>query len=266
MSTKKCPFCNGSLSRNSSNEHIIPKWLMGFLNISDEMVTPTHQSSKDGRIVSKRRHLLTNLVSGGICANCNNGWMSDLETENMATLKALIKGSLKTSSLVPSQKWSIARWIFKTAMMLNYGSNYTNKIPLDHFQYLYKHDDSLPDRVCVVIYQYPSNEAFHWIQGLPWMCESDDGVFDQARQDDLLSRGWKTGFQFGELFAVVAYNPFPDCLFLYWRNVLTPLYPFTGQAGFFDREPRFEQENWKVLTELGMGVQLVHRDYRNIQR
>ena len=146
MNKKRCPFCTKPLDKKNSREHIIPKWLLEYLQIADVKISPTHTSSKDNSIVSKREHVLTNLVSGGICVECNNGWMSSLETENMETLRALMNGSLRLADLNLNQKYILARWTFKTALVLNYGSNYPNNIPLKHFKHLFKHQDSLPTR------------------------------------------------------------------------------------------------------------------------
>ncbi|MDT8302857.1 MAG: hypothetical protein RQ760_15350, partial [Sedimentisphaerales bacterium] len=108
---------------------------------------------------------------------------------------------------------------FKTALVLNYGSNFHKNIPLEHFKHLFEYKDSLPDRICVTAYQHQSKGLFHWIQGLPWICEGNEKEFNKEKTSQLLAKGWKIGFQFGELFLITAYNPFPDCLFLLWRNV-----------------------------------------------
>lgn len=259
MNKKRCPFCTKPLAKKNSREHIISKWLLKYLQIADVKISPTHTSSKDNSIVSKRKHVLINLVSGGICVDCNNGWMSSLETENMGTLKGLMSGSLCLADLNLNQKYILARWAFKTALVLNYGSNYHKNIPLEHFQHLFEHQDSLPTRVCVTAHQHQSKGSFDWIQGLPWVCEGNKRQFNKEKTSQLLAKGWKIGFQFGELFLITAYNPFPDCLFLLWRSVLMPLYPSSGTVGWFEREQSFQEENWKILTELGMGVQLLHK-------
>ena len=99
-----CLFCD---KNSGSKEHLWPKWIherkdFGPLNFqlggSEKKVIP------DPEITVKT-----------VCGFCNNGWMSDLEAENIPTI-----GSMLQDMAIPldeAQQKSVAAWSVKTAMV-----------------------------------------------------------------------------------------------------------------------------------------------------
>lgn len=100
----QCIFCDNN---SGSKEHLWPKWIherkdFGPLNFklggSEKKVLP------DPEITVKT-----------VCGFCNNGWMSDLEAENIPTI-----GSMLQDVAIPldgAQQKSVAAWTVKTAMV-----------------------------------------------------------------------------------------------------------------------------------------------------
>lgn len=107
-----CIFC-GSL--HTSREHVWPQWVSdvlaerGTFRLEAEQVDVRHwrQTSRDVPLVTKR-----------VCAACNSGWMSQLETHVRPTLEPMLRGY---PGRIPSDGQPLlARWIVKTAMVLEH--------------------------------------------------------------------------------------------------------------------------------------------------
>jgi hypothetical protein len=90
-----CVICGGSLEgKNRAKEHVVPDWLQKEFGFADDradprLLGPRHAvagfdvNAPAEPIVLKRerRHSYQSLLAGNICADCNNGWMSQLEVE-----------------------------------------------------------------------------------------------------------------------------------------------------------------------------------------
>lgn len=119
-----CWMCNRTQGHRA-REHIFPRWLLVELNALDEPFNPTHEDFL-GRPISSRGPIRASaFVAGEICESCNNGWMSDLEAEVQPIL--FPPGGRVTLS-VPDQE-VLARWLIKTAVVLNTSQNYRLMVP-----------------------------------------------------------------------------------------------------------------------------------------
>ncbi len=151
IKNKHCAFCDTPLTReNRSKEHILPQWLLDFLEIREEKIQPTH-FSKIGETITTRHHTLEGLLAGQICDLCNNGWMSRLEQEAMPILKPLILGKTAVVDLNENERQIISRWTAKTAFALNSSSNYLKNVPPMHYQHIRLNIDSLPFESFIVL-------------------------------------------------------------------------------------------------------------------
>jgi hypothetical protein len=61
---------------------------------------------------------LLDLKTRQVCVPCNNGWMNDLEEAARPWLKLMVRGL--AARLTPGAQESLARWVFKTAVMVQY--------------------------------------------------------------------------------------------------------------------------------------------------
>jgi hypothetical protein len=75
-----------------------------------------------------RTHDLNNFTFKSICRDCNNTWMSRLESEAKPLLLPLIEGMLAGGALSIDERRLLARWAFKTAFMILAGQK-TNSVP-----------------------------------------------------------------------------------------------------------------------------------------
>jgi hypothetical protein len=87
-----------------------------------------------------------------VCSACNNGWMSNLETDFETACGPMILGS--SSSLDANAQGIAATWAIKTALLLELAWRYLDTAtyaPASHFAYLYEHHSA------------PPNDALVWI-------------------------------------------------------------------------------------------------------
>lgn len=157
-----CVFCE--MNQEKAKEHIWPKWLQKeIVGNTKGNFSGTHISMSSVSVLSSRNQSGESLVFGNVCKSCNNGWMSTLETDfkrNFEKIK-LDYNSLKQLSKIERSK--IALWGFKTAMMINSGSNYRKIIPQSHYKHLYKHRQ-LPKDLKVDITYLNSDDKLKWEQ------------------------------------------------------------------------------------------------------
>jgi hypothetical protein len=143
MSKRVCVFCGGS---PLTLEDAWPVWLAN-------LVFPP------GFVVRKSRGAPANMHAFNttdiyvrvrqVCAACNNGWMSDLETGMENLLTPWLRGLPTALGLEEQQR--IATWTVKTAMMLQFTRTGIRPIPPAHFTQLYARKTRPPDHSYVFI-------------------------------------------------------------------------------------------------------------------
>lgn len=235
MSRKSCLFCQLPLAK--SKEHVLPEWLLNHLGISDEAISPTHFTA-DGKVVSSRHHKLKNLVEGSICANCNTGWMSQLETEAKQILIPLMTGEREVVELKVDERVLLARWTCKTSYVLNSSSNYEPKVPPDHFGYMHKNVNSLPKSVAVVAQQHHGKSKFYWLQQQFSMSSgSHPYVSSQQEAHTLMKPTYKISLLLNKLLLLVAYWPWPEWSMILWPGIHIPMWPNKGPSGWYHQDP-----------------------------
>jgi hypothetical protein len=164
-SQRKCSFCQSTLT-DRSKEHVIPVWLIKYLDIEGMEISP-NQRTLDGTIVDKRKHAVGNLLLGPVCTDCNSGWMSELESNAKSLLIELMEKRKAIDTLNEEERLVLALWTYKTALTLNLSSNYTLKIPTTHFHKFYQKQNILPQRVIVLAQQHNQSQMddpFFWSQ------------------------------------------------------------------------------------------------------
>lgn len=108
-----CVICGGT---PLTNEHVIPQWLAEPLGAKDQEVTHAYESPPS--MGAPRREWATtgvDLKVKRVCAECNNGWMNDLERGVQPFLGNLVRGRI--AMLGPSRRAVLVRWLLKTIAM-----------------------------------------------------------------------------------------------------------------------------------------------------
>jgi hypothetical protein len=116
-----CMFCGEEIADDAPPEHVLPKWLRKFL-AKGERFTQRHGAFRDHpdaptvRWGQWEEHDTKHpaITIDTVCAGCNHGWMSDLETEASPLLTPMIEGN--PVGLSVEQQALVARWSTKTAM------------------------------------------------------------------------------------------------------------------------------------------------------
>ncbi len=115
----ECYFCD-RVDVVDSKEHIIGQWSHELLDLRGKAFTPVYGNAS-GEVHHRGTIPAISLVSKGICTECNNSWMSELEG-NMATF---IREEEKSTITLDK----IARWFIKTAFVLNVTQNTRLLVP-----------------------------------------------------------------------------------------------------------------------------------------
>jgi hypothetical protein len=124
LSKKLCVFCQRS-GVTMSQEHVFSKWLNHIFTGGPEPCRfRKFFIPQDGKIgILESRDWTagpddTMLTFGRVCKECNEGWLSRLETEAAPVLKPLIAGDRQVVLSVPDQL-VILRWTMKTGLMFD---------------------------------------------------------------------------------------------------------------------------------------------------
>lgn len=108
-----CVFCGGT---PVTTEDVFAKWIQRYLG---RRQTVTLVGSPDTGVQRQFPNLSYTAKAKVVCARCNNGWMSALEEEAGALLRAMFTEHI-TMQLASESQILLARWAMKTALMLQF--------------------------------------------------------------------------------------------------------------------------------------------------
>jgi hypothetical protein len=129
-SRRPCLFC-GSLQNRSTKEHAWPQWL---INHYPKAIPTISGRFVDGKLWGGRKSDSIALVLRNVCEQCNNNWLSQLESDAMSKLTPLIDGRL--SILPVNDMQLLVLWFMKTAITLG-EKLHPGTIPYEHAKYVY---------------------------------------------------------------------------------------------------------------------------------
>lgn len=242
---EKCLFCGGI--KKLSREHIIPKWLLKELGLTEEKLIMRHITIF-GMTKSKRTHDFKNLVNAMICEDCNNGWMSKLEVSakdlviRLMNLDDIDKDVFKSLS----ENYEIlAKWSFKTAIVLNYPTNYRHIVPENHFHSLYS--SKIPKGVYINLAFTNNIEIIQWRQSQTVIM-----IGNLSEYSSRLKRVYKITLQFRHLLLRVCHIPFEDFIQGYGTEGSIALWPQLGRYKDFKiykNIGEFDLSNYFIQTQ-----------------
>lgn len=164
-----------------------------------------------------KEHSIESLVLGGVCAKCNNGWMSKLEVEVRPVLEALW-GSYRPTILSSKQCYTLAKWTFKTAAVANYASDYKKIIPRAQLRQFYA-DGCLPANATVDI-------AFGPPDGIYWLLGGNKRFHVKTKKaSPALQKSYVVTLQFERLLLRLAWTPDEHIKAVQIHNVMCRVYP-----------------------------------------
>jgi hypothetical protein len=126
-----CIFCGVTLTESRLNqrdsrtrEHVYAKWFRGVV-VNDKIKMFSSDGKKD---TFHSQTDLEDFWNRSVCANCNNGWMSQLEVAVSPVFDKLTGGT-DLNLLSASEVETVARWAGKTAIVLGYLMPYPAVVP-----------------------------------------------------------------------------------------------------------------------------------------
>lgn len=206
---------------NASKEDTVPKWLQAELGIASEIVEPT-LTSPTGEQLNQRIHPVDQLLTGGVCRQCNNGWMSELECAAKRILRSLITSRRRLAELTRAERHVVSRWAAKTAYMLDVGG-FETTVSREHISRLFTHAPHLPDNVYVFARQQPKTRNWSYITGAWWKARLTEEAQRLVRQ-----KSYKIGIQFGDLILIVVYWPLASWGLRVEKDKLVKLWPHSS--------------------------------------
>lgn len=120
-----------------TREHVFPAWLDDFLPGvgNNRTFHSTVESGEDGRVLRSWSSSTMDLVAKRVCASCNGGWMSRLETAAQPYLASMLSGHRRTYH--EGGQSTLAGWAIKTALALDLANRDAYPpITTDHYRAL----------------------------------------------------------------------------------------------------------------------------------
>jgi hypothetical protein len=208
-----CLFCGTSGPGALTKEHVVPRWLIEYLQLPpDDLMFQGVADSETGEIKKQRIHSSHNFVEGRICGDCNNGWMSRLESGAKPILIPLMDDQQSVNTLSANERAVLAKWTAKTAYLHSWVGPLQDAVQHDHLNALYG-DTGMPIAdVGIFAAQTDFAKPNSYIQTGQW-----PQLGHNLPSDEPAPGSYKIGLQFRRLNLVTAFWPTPNS-----HLVLTP--------------------------------------------
>jgi hypothetical protein len=126
-----CVFCGAS---NLTREHVLPNWISKMFTAKLTATTTIEKQGQPDKIYKSA--LLQHKVKV-VCAKCNNGWMSQLESDVKSILSRMLFALDQGTALGAKEQNILAFWAQKTVMILDLSTEAEYKIPSESYIKLY---------------------------------------------------------------------------------------------------------------------------------
>lgn len=195
---KCCIFCGSS--DKLTKEHIFPAWLQRYLGVGKRELNIVFYS-ENPEIV--RNFVYGSHLNGHVCYRCNNGWMSQLESNIGPLLKDMIEDRI-SRVLTDVEIHLLGLWIFKTALTLHNANPYPHVIPERHYRLAYKR--KAPTHCWISIARLRDRLTQpSWIQDQNWLGAELHLSGDELKEQ--LKQTYRIVFGFGHFAARIIYFP-----------------------------------------------------------
>lgn len=178
-----CIFCGAN---QSSKEHVISDWIREalkppLLRRVESRLHPHQAASTYVKIKQDRPGSVFTVRPRVVCAtNCNNGWMSRLETAAKPFVRPMIFG--ESISLEPAALGVVATWAAKTATIAEYMNKSSRTVPVGNRRYLMEHQLP-PPGTQVWLGRYPLDGSYGQIAQVPYQMGETPGVVGEGDRD-----------------------------------------------------------------------------------
>ena len=161
MAERKCVGCEKlSAEASRTREHILPQWLASEVEMPGVSLKHYRHDESEQRDDLLRDHSLKTFVVKNVCATCNNGWMSRLESQSKPILSGLMNLKSTLLQLSDGDRATIAAWAIKTAFMIASAQETKIDLPWHLFRHLAGPPTDYPNECAVVAAQLPIPTGF----------------------------------------------------------------------------------------------------------
>lgn len=129
---RHCVFC--ASSGPVTGEDVLPRWLY---RATGSLPLGRHFVSHDDAVVRSWPGLPYHTTTNQVCAQCNHGWMSRLESVSGTLLRSAIRGTMTRRRFNGAECATLARWAQKTAMCIQLPDE-LHIIPRSHYSEIYE--------------------------------------------------------------------------------------------------------------------------------
>ena len=156
LDTAPCCFFCGQADRPLTEEHVWPKWVSRLLFGRYNSGHFRHLRSTGGSTTANwpSRHL--DVTTKTVCHDCNNRWLSSLESQIKPLASPLIVGEgLDPLVIAPESQALLAAWAYKMAMLIDVSNPDTSMeffTPADRLRF--RQTTSVPQFVRVFLGRY----------------------------------------------------------------------------------------------------------------
>jgi hypothetical protein len=109
----ECAFCSSTAAL--SLEHVVSDWMNALFPGEN-----VHLRSAKGKVNTWITQDKIDWTARTVCKPCNSGWMSGIEGQVKPILTHMIVGDPNPLEITPQVASGIARWVFKTCVVLDY--------------------------------------------------------------------------------------------------------------------------------------------------
>ena len=171
-----CWFC-GRVGAKMTKARLFPDWLLEALNAGNQMMSSAH-FDPTGKLIDQRPASLKSLVCGQVCQDCNNGWMSRLDSSFKKSFLGNVEAEQAKHPLL------FARWVAKTATLINVSQQYRLQIPAAARHGL-QSQDSLPKgwRVYAFTLGIEESPVINWAQGTMPTFTAPESKMDELKKE-----------------------------------------------------------------------------------
>ena len=119
-----CIFCFRPFSKDNRKtvEHVLRRAWIEALGHSETGMA--ERQTRNGQVLVQTAADLSALalVTGKVCAQCNNGWMNDLDCAVDREILGLARGELTLDALDEHSRFRLSRWLLKTTITFRCGA------------------------------------------------------------------------------------------------------------------------------------------------
>ena len=221
---RRCLFCGAKGPGVLSDEHVIPEWLLNYVELpDDDIMFHGVANAATGQLTKSRIHSSFNFLEGRVCIECNTGWMSALEAVAKPILIPLLDNKRPVSNLSVEERLIVWKWTAKTAYVHSWAGPLKNA-QLPHLHALYGPAGLPVEGVYVVAMQADFTQPTGYYQAGTWPhfqppAELVADVIGKA------SGSYKVGLQFRHLYLLTAFWPNPSVEIVLRQDMHLPVWP-----------------------------------------